>query len=41
MNSNYRKPQNRIESQEFFNKTAVKTKVLNRLALYKRGGIKL
>lgn len=39
--NNYRRPRNRLESQAFFNKTAVKTKVLNRLALFKRGGIKL
>lgn len=38
---NSRKPQNRIDSQAFFNRTAVKTKVINRLALYRRGGIKL
>ncbi len=38
---NSRKPQNRVDSQAFFNNTAVKTKVINRLALFRRGGIKL
>lgn len=38
---NNRRPQNRIDSQAFFNRTAVRTKTINRLALYRRGGIKL
>lgn len=39
--NNRRHRQNRNDSQTFFNRTAVRTKVINRIALFKRGGIKL